>query len=272
MGFSATSALVPSFQAQLLITTVIIIIMTKRLLRSKRQRRMHTTTPPPPPPTFARKLSSLPVSVISDSVFPHIQDVRDLLRFLVATGSSSTDDGRAWRCAVERAVETVAALYGLKRRGGGEGKEEEEETVSSLAYAVVIHQRKRGLADPYKAEGYEAYTWGVGCYGQLGHGTVTPYEYLSQPTLVKSLLSKPLTSVQCGGQHTLFSTSEGEVYACGNHGSGQLGIGEVLKRANVAGRDDDDEDDHEEEEEEEYPYTFPDALSTRKKQSVPIPS
>ena len=41
-----------------------------------------------------------------------------------------------------------------------------------------------------------------------------------------------------------------------------------MKRANAAGRDDEEE---EEEEEEEYPYTFPDALSTRKKQSVPIP-
>tara|TARA_B100001094_G_C18167092_1_gene792797 strand:+ start:583 stop:2196 length:1614 start_codon:yes stop_codon:yes gene_type:complete len=177
-------------------------------------------------------------------------------------------------------VEARAALYGLKRkrgRKGGKGgrgdQEEQEETASSLAYAVVIHQRARGLADPYKAEGYEAYTWGVGCYGQLGHGKVTPYEYLSEPTLVNSLVSKPLTSVQCGGQHTLFSTSEGEVYACGNHGSGQLGIGEV-KRMNTAlpssvGAN--DGSDEEEEEEEEYPYTFPDALSTRKKQSVPIP-
>lgn len=36
-----------------------------------------------------------------------------------------------------------------------------------------------------------------------------------------------IKQISCGRYHTLFLTQEGEVYACGQHSLGQLGLGRL---------------------------------------------
>ena len=73
----------------------------------------------------------------------------------------------------------------------------------------------------------DLYTWGGGApaynKGQCGHGHTTAIEC---PEKVKSLSSKRVISVACGGFHTLALTSENELYAFGSGCYGECGYGE----------------------------------------------
>jgi len=60
--------------------------------------------------------------------------------------------------------------------------------------------------------------------GQLGIGN-TNYPYPDVPTLVVSTnFSSTVTSIACGGDHTLFLCANGSVYGTGENGDGELGI------------------------------------------------
>ena len=66
------------------------------------------------------------------------------------------------------------------------------------------------------------YTWGEGLYGQLGHGIEV--DHLMEPTVLSKLIGKEIVNVFCGMNHTMFLSSNGLVYACGNGYYGQLGL------------------------------------------------
>ncbi|XP_065336808.1 RCC1 and BTB domain-containing protein 2-like [Cloeon dipterum] len=70
------------------------------------------------------------------------------------------------------------------------------------------------------------FSWGHNEDGQLGLGTTI---YTKVPTKISSSLEqKRVVQVACSGDHTLALTSEGEVYAFGVNGLGQLGLGSTV--------------------------------------------
>ncbi|KAI0714088.1 regulator of chromosome condensation 1/beta-lactamase-inhibitor protein II [Cerioporus squamosus] len=72
--------------------------------------------------------------------------------------------------------------------------------------------------------------WGLNGHGQTGTGVVSRDRVVPAPLRVQGLSKADLggnaTVVQIAGgaQHTLFLTSDGRVYGCGNYKDGQLGI------------------------------------------------
>ena len=66
------------------------------------------------------------------------------------------------------------------------------------------------------------YSWGDGMYGQLGQGL----NVLSspQPLQITKLKGVDIQAICCGQNHSLFLSSNGTVYACGNGFYGQLGL------------------------------------------------
>ena len=69
----------------------------------------------------------------------------------------------------------------------------------------------------------QVYVCGKGAQGQLGLG-MTKNKY--EPVLVQALLSKTVTMVAAGANHSLCLTSRGDVYSCGYNVYGQLGLGD----------------------------------------------
>lgn len=67
----------------------------------------------------------------------------------------------------------------------------------------------------------KVYTWGRNDRGQLGHGDTIRRD---EPTEVESLKSYDIVGGAVGRGHTLFLTSKGQVFACGDNKMGQLGI------------------------------------------------
>ena len=59
-------------------------------------------------------------------------------------------------------------------------------------------------------------------YGQLGQGLEN--EEVFEPTVLSKLRGKNIISVACGQNHSMFLSSSGEVFACGNGYYGQLGL------------------------------------------------
>eukprot|EP00824_Muranothrix_gubernata_P020693 TRINITY_DN4136_c0_g1_i1.p1 TRINITY_DN4136_c0_g1~~TRINITY_DN4136_c0_g1_i1.p1 ORF type:complete len:700 (+),score=115.76 TRINITY_DN4136_c0_g1_i1:59-2101(+) len=69
----------------------------------------------------------------------------------------------------------------------------------------------------------EVFTWGDGCYGQLGHGTL---ERQTTPRVVEGLQGVRVAHASCGGYHVLATAVCGDVYSWGLGMFGQLGHGE----------------------------------------------
>lgn len=72
----------------------------------------------------------------------------------------------------------------------------------------------------------KVYTWGSGWQGKLGLGTT---ENQDTPQRVLALQFLNISAVSCGACHTLFVTSDGDVYVCGR-GDARLGLGETSDR------------------------------------------
>jgi alpha-tubulin suppressor-like RCC1 family protein len=66
------------------------------------------------------------------------------------------------------------------------------------------------------------YTWGLGDFGVLGHGT-TGSEW--SPVKVPLKPTTRANSVSCGSRHTAILTFLGELWICGSGDAGQLGTG-----------------------------------------------
>ena len=60
------------------------------------------------------------------------------------------------------------------------------------------------------------YTWGDGKEGLLGHGDTRSQDV---PRRIESLREVEVTSVVCGGLHTLALTKQGHIYAWGTFNS-----------------------------------------------------
>ncbi|KAG3034983.1 hypothetical protein PC120_g1121 [Phytophthora cactorum] len=69
------------------------------------------------------------------------------------------------------------------------------------------------------------FSWGSGRHGQLGLGA----EVLKTevPQSVEALKGTAITNVFCGWEHSVFRSSSGEVFTCGNNRHGQLGFQQV---------------------------------------------
>ena len=63
-------------------------------------------------------------------------------------------------------------------------------------------------------------------FGQLGNGV----DGVNQAGFAALDIRLPIVSVSCGRSHTIMATLYGEVYACGNNTSGQLGLGDFEDR------------------------------------------
>jgi alpha-tubulin suppressor-like RCC1 family protein len=61
------------------------------------------------------------------------------------------------------------------------------------------------------------YSFGYGSHGQLGLRSTKNY---ATPQLVKDLLSKPLSVIAAGWNHSLVLSERGDLFSCGygNHG------------------------------------------------------
>lgn len=69
-------------------------------------------------------------------------------------------------------------------------------------------------------------TWGRNDRGQLGHGDTVRRDV---PTEVEALKDYEIVGGAVGRGHTLFLTSKGQVFACGDNKSGQLGVGSQVQ-------------------------------------------
>ncbi|CAM9205997.1 unnamed protein product, partial [Choristocarpus tenellus] len=90
----------------------------------------------------------------------------------------------------------------------------------------------------------DVFTWGRGMEGQLGHASRHLPDELNEsicgtqllPKAVPTFLatkkrSRPVSSISCGQNFTLVITRAGEIWAFGEGGTGQLGVGRVTKIA-----------------------------------------
>ena len=72
-------------------------------------------------------------------------------------------------------------------------------------------------------ENYQLYGFGKGIFGQCGYGkgedTDTPQKIIFNDNVNK------IIDIKCGGEHTIFLSNNGRVYACGHGYYGQLGLG-----------------------------------------------
>lgn len=69
----------------------------------------------------------------------------------------------------------------------------------------------------------EVYAWGDNDQGQIGCGSTNRFH--SKPVKLNFFQNKPVKSICCGSNHSVAMTTIGLVYAWGDNGYGQLGIG-----------------------------------------------
>jgi alpha-tubulin suppressor-like RCC1 family protein len=69
----------------------------------------------------------------------------------------------------------------------------------------------------------DCYSWGLGNYGNLGHGDT---HNVNRPKLIDTLKGKMVKMAGCGSKHTLVCTSKGDLYTFGHGDNGRLGNNE----------------------------------------------
>jgi len=68
----------------------------------------------------------------------------------------------------------------------------------------------------------DAYSWGLGEFGQLGHGNILNE---ARPKMIDSLCGMGTSDVACGSKHSVVVTVTGEAMSFGFGGNGRLGNG-----------------------------------------------
>uniref|UniRef100_A0A5B7BRW3 Putative ultraviolet-B receptor UVR8 n=1 Tax=Davidia involucrata TaxID=16924 RepID=A0A5B7BRW3_DAVIN len=74
----------------------------------------------------------------------------------------------------------------------------------------------------YSESRMQAYSWGWGDFGRLGHGNSSD---LFTPQPIKALHGLRIKQIACGDSHCLAVTIKGEVQSWGRNQNGQLGLG-----------------------------------------------
>ncbi|KAM9982065.1 hypothetical protein ACTFIY_004358 [Dictyostelium cf. discoideum] len=82
----------------------------------------------------------------------------------------------------------------------------------------------------------EVYSWGLGVFGQLGHGNVKSYLH---PKKIQQFteLNEKIAQVACGSNFTMVRSVQGLLYAFGHGEYGQLGSTEETQHLDFGGRD-----------------------------------
>ena len=123
-------------------------------------------------------------------------------------------------------VTECGAMYtfGIGRDGRlGHGSVETERTPRRLQGIGLVEQVACGKAHTAALLRTGALlTFGCGGNGRLGHGGD---ENQHTPKLVEALAHKDCIEVSCGGLHTIVVTKDQQVFAFGDGGDGQLGLG-----------------------------------------------
>lgn len=102
-------------------------------------------------------------------------------------------------------------------------------------YTGIPKKWVRSRHDNYLlTESGEVWTWGRNAAGSLGHGHTANVHV---PTKIAALDGVNIVDVSVGfhtssaDSHALFLADDGTLYACGDNGSGQLGLGDTTNRA-----------------------------------------
>lgn len=77
----------------------------------------------------------------------------------------------------------------------------------------------------------EVYAWGSGRHGQLGLGNECVQSIT--PERVVALQGTAIRTVCCGWDHSVFQSSSGAIFTCGNNRHKQLGIASVIAKTSV---------------------------------------
>ncbi|KAL3668832.1 hypothetical protein V7S43_006124 [Phytophthora oleae] len=110
------------------------------------------------------------------------------------------------------------------------GRQTEETTTSMQILHLPPRLKVASIGCGWKhsllatAEG-AVFAWGSGRHGQLGLGTDTLKTEI--PKRVETLKSATITAVFCGWEHSVFKSSSGDVFTCGNNRHGQLGVRQI---------------------------------------------
>ncbi|QDZ20980.1 regulator of chromosome condensation 1-like protein [Chloropicon primus] len=99
---------------------------------------------------------------------------------------------------------------------------EEDSELSSKALQVACGSSHNAVIT---ASG-SMYSWGLASSGELGHGGWTPID-LNVPKVLSCLHKVRITSVSCGSNHTVATSSCGGLWTCGRGRNGQLGHGQL---------------------------------------------
>ncbi|XP_058461003.1 probable E3 ubiquitin-protein ligase HERC4 isoform X2 [Malaya genurostris] len=95
--------------------------------------------------------------------------------------------------------------------------------VSSLENYIITHI-SCGTAHSLAITNWgQLFTWGSNALGQLGHDLEN--SSYATPRMVKAIATKSVIQVAAGQMHSLALTNNGELYAWGANGHGQLGLG-----------------------------------------------
>ena len=125
-------------------------------------------------------------------------------------------------------VTECGAMYtfGIGRDGRlGHGSVETERTPRRLQGIGLVEQVSCGKAHTAALLRSGALlTFGSGGNGRLGHGGD---ENQHTPKLVEAIAHKDCIEVSCGGLHTIVVTKDQQVFAFGDGGDGQLGLGQA---------------------------------------------
>jgi alpha-tubulin suppressor-like RCC1 family protein len=76
----------------------------------------------------------------------------------------------------------------------------------------------------------KVFAWGVNIWGQLGDGTTTSRLSPVAVDMSGALLGKTVTAIAAGAAHTVALTSDGNVFAWGYNGDGEVGDGTTTTR------------------------------------------
>ncbi|CAM9534821.1 unnamed protein product [Heterosigma akashiwo] len=120
---------------------------------------------------------------------------------------------------------------GVVGHGETEGHQYLPRAVEALRDKPVKQVAACGFHTAVLTERGEAYTWGEGKFGRLGHGTERNHSAprLTAPTAVEALRGRALAQVTCGWSHTAALGEDGRVWTWGNGDHGKLGHGDTAK-------------------------------------------